>query len=223
MIRKVDKTYRANGSHALCICDWCGKETRKKYSQALKTKHHFCNKECFSKWYSKNMSGKNGSRYGTGRKPETIANVEKYMKDKNKKGGRSNYRKTKNSLGYTLIYMPEHPYSTKLGYISEHRLIMENAIGRYLKKNEIVHHIDGDVTNNNLENLMYFQDNGEHIRWHRTVKKMIHWKLRPKNKVVIAEGIIDKQGHLIIKNWMTTIKKMVKNKGKKIKIILIED
>ena len=34
-----------------------------------------------------------------------------------------------------------------------HRFIVECYIGRKLKKNEIVHHIDGNVLNNNIMNL----------------------------------------------------------------------
>ena len=34
-----------------------------------------------------------------------------------------------------------------------HRIIMENYLGRQLKDDEIVHHIDGDVSNNDISNL----------------------------------------------------------------------
>jgi len=40
------------------------------------------------------------------------------------------------------------------GYrILEHRHVMEQHLGRLLEKNEVVHHIDGDKTNNNINNL----------------------------------------------------------------------
>jgi len=59
----------------------------------------------------------------------------------------------KKSPTYKLIYNPDHPYTTKMGYVREHRLAMEKHLGRYLKKNEIVHHIDGNGLNNILSNL----------------------------------------------------------------------
>jgi transposase len=39
------------------------------------------------------------------------------------------------------------------GYVPEHRYIMSQNIGRPLRKDESVHHMDGDRTNNNITNL----------------------------------------------------------------------
>ncbi len=37
--------------------------------------------------------------------------------------------------------------------VREHRAIMENFLGRRLSSDEIIHHIDGNPRNNNIENL----------------------------------------------------------------------
>lgn len=40
---------------------------------------------------------------------------------------------------------------------------MEKEIGRYLSPGEVVHHIDGDRSNNSLSNLELFETNGKHL------------------------------------------------------------
>ena len=51
--------------------------------------------------------------------------------------------------------------------ILEHRLVMEQHLGRKLKSSEIVHHIDGNKQNNTIENLV-ITNRSEHINTHRT-------------------------------------------------------
>lgn len=55
--------------------------------------------------------------------------------------------------GYISIYAPNHPKASKSGSVMEHRLVMEQAIGRYLEASEHVHHINGVRNDNRLENL----------------------------------------------------------------------
>jgi hypothetical protein len=43
---------------------------------------------------------------------------------------------------------------------------MEQKLGRRLKLREVVHHIDGDKTNNRPENLAVFSNHGEHLKGH---------------------------------------------------------
>lgn len=50
--------------------------------------------------------------------------------------------------------------------VLEHRLVMEQAIGRRLRTNEHVHHINGDTHDNRLENLQVLTPK-EHMKLHK--------------------------------------------------------
>jgi len=68
--------------------------------------------------------------------------------------------------GYVSHYVPDHPYTQTSGYVLEHRLVMEKKIGGYLDPSEVVHHIDQDVSNNSVENLILFESIAEHTKHH---------------------------------------------------------
>lgn len=59
---------------------------------------------------------------------------------------------------YRVTYMPKyHRAMTSKnwkGYVYEHIMIAEQMTGRHLKENEVVHHLDGNRSNNRIENLL---------------------------------------------------------------------
>lgn len=80
--------------------------------------------------------------------------------NRNWKGGRVKHQ------GYIQIRIGEK-------YINEHVLIMEEKLGRKLEPYEIVHHIDEDRENNNINNLKLMKDS-EHKSYH----KLKFWRKR---------------------------------------------
>ncbi|MBT8366534.1 MAG: HNH endonuclease [Deltaproteobacteria bacterium] len=84
--------------------------------------------------------------------------------------------------GYRYIYMPDHPHCTKAGYVLEHRLVMEDKLGRHLLPTEVCHHRDGDRLNNSASNLEVFQSNGEHLK-HELSGRVPNWTDAGKKRI----------------------------------------
>ncbi len=106
---------------------------------------------------------------------KTAKAVQKYFRRHNipclKQGGPKGSRngswkggKQMDKDGYVLLLRPDHPFANSNGYVREHRLVMEAHLGRYLQPNEIVHHKDGNHSNNSVENLEVFSSNTDHLK-----------------------------------------------------------
>jgi len=104
---------------------------------------------------------------------ETIRKRSIAMKGKNKgeKHGRWKGGRITTSQGYIAVLKPEHPSADKYGYVYEHRLVMEKHLDRYLKKGEIVHHIDDNRANNLIDNLVLFPTGGAHRKYHIELRR----------------------------------------------------
>ena len=58
---------------------------------------------------------------------------------------------------YVRIYSPNHPFKDKYNYVTEHRLVVEKILGRYLKDNEYILHKNGNLHDNSPGNLLLKQ------------------------------------------------------------------
>ena len=73
--------------------------------------------------------------------------------------------------GYVLIYQPDHPMS-HVGYVQEHTLVAEKALGKPLPKKAVIHHVDEDRQNNSHENLVICEDIAYHNLLHRRLRAL---------------------------------------------------
>lgn len=80
-----------------------------------------------------------------------LSKLQTGEKNPNWKGGKSILKDAGN--GYVKIKMHNHPSKDARGYVLEHRLVMETIIGRPLRRNEYVHHKNGNRLDNRPENL----------------------------------------------------------------------
>lgn len=100
--------------------------------------------------------------------------TKKKISDANTKGGIGH--KKKRNDGYIYVYFPDHPYSTKDGYVMEHILVAECLLGRWLKDNECVHHINGKRDDNRKQNLLVMTKK-EHMSLH-SKRRWAEWRLK---------------------------------------------
>ena len=84
--------------------------------------------------------------------------------------------------GYAAVFHPENPGCFKCkkhkGWMYEHRYVAEQKIGRQLKADEEVHHIDHNRMNNSPENLVVLASSK-----HRKLHGVEHIKMRKRCKV----------------------------------------
>jgi hypothetical protein len=123
-----------------------------------------------------NLKGSYGFRKGhipanKGKKLLQITGINHY----HWKGGR-----IINKYGYIEILQPNHPFAMIRNYVFEHRLVMEKHLGRFLRTEERVHHINGIKDDNRIENLKLFSNEIEHQRFHNP--KGIKFHKKPPNK-----------------------------------------
>lgn len=131
-------------------CKFCDKSFYIKRDRLAKGGGKFCSIKCKDEWWKgKTKIGSN--KFEKGHIPDTF------------KGWRFH-------AGYKDIYSPDHPHCSKQKYVSEHRLVMEKHIGRYLTNDEVVHHKNENKLDNRIENLE-LMTNSEHVRIH-TIKRV---------------------------------------------------
>ncbi len=72
--------------------------------------------------------------------------------------------------GYAMVMMHGHPRANHMGYVREHILVAERALGRSLPADAVVHHVDEHKTGNENANLVVCQDQAYHLLLHQRMR-----------------------------------------------------
>ena len=140
-------------------CEDCGqiRETRRN-SAILEKLEHPC-RACSNKRNGVAKSGKYSAWNSGNKKP---------MSERSTGGQYVNHS------GYLEMYVgPDSvKYGRKDGYVLVHRKVAQDTIGRKLLPSEIVHHIDGDKTNNVPDNLLVCKSISEHREIHNALERV---------------------------------------------------
>jgi len=136
----------------------------------------FCSKKCFGVWCKNNkkrnmkISKALKGIYRPAEFGKKISLSKKGIFHFNQRGKLCPMWKggiTKNN-NRILIYSPNHQFCHKRDkYIFKYRLIVEKYFNRYLTQKEVVHHINGDTSNDRPENLYLFANQQDHTKFHR--------------------------------------------------------
>jgi hypothetical protein len=126
----------------------------------------------------------------------------------NWKGG-----KVDNGSGYLMIKRLGYQSAKKDGYVYEHRLVMEEHLGRKLESYEIVHHKNGNKKDNRIENLEVITQS-EHVGIHLTKDKSnrICYQCGSNNTGVDKNGWHKWYKHFIWENEWVCNKCYMKNR-----------
>lgn len=73
---------------------------------------------------------------------------------------------------YRMIWIPIHPRATKLGYVLEHVLVCEMAIGKFLPKGALPHHVNESKSDNRNANLVVCHDRAYHNLIHKRMRAL---------------------------------------------------
>jgi hypothetical protein len=183
----------------LVSCKHCGKEFKAKPSLVAVGKSKYCSRECFRQRSVERIChtcGKTFSIYQSKTRESRGLYCSRDCYYESKIGKRTstdtefkighipaNFKEGNliNSQGYILELCKDHPKANRHGYVQQHRLIVERHIGRYLKNEELIHHIDGNKQNNDISNLYLFESNSSHAKYHLAERTGVIEKITHSN------------------------------------------
>jgi len=150
-------------------CDICGKTSSTRYANYYNSqkkrgwpKTTYC-RSCVGKISAQKRKGKPAHNKG-----KKLSENQKGKNHPSWKGG-----KFISTDGYVMVYVGGD--KKKIGWTSyrkEHIVIAEEMMNRPLEKNEVVHHIDGEKTNNEKSNLWVAASAAAHKNAHQSLQEI---------------------------------------------------
>jgi hypothetical protein len=146
-------------------CEWCATPFYVKPSAAAKGHGRFCSVDCTNAWQARDSvidacewCGKSMIMSPSVSKGQRFCSFPCQAEGRRKQflerthNGKRVYQ---DPDGYIMVWEPDHPRSSIYnGWYQEHRLVMEQQIGRVLRSDEHVHHRrPGEKWNNDPSNL----------------------------------------------------------------------
>jgi len=112
---------------------------------------------------------------------------------------------------YAHLKIDGHPTANPEGYVTEHKVVMEKAIGRYLTTEENVHHINMRKHDNVIGNLALVSSSRDHHRLHKYLERVAVFMLGFKGAVAPKPLVFDKPSFWAGR-WVTEIDLIKKSK-----------
>lgn len=118
---------------------------------------------------------------------------------------------TTTNNGYIAVLLPGHPRATTNGYVLDHLLVAERALGRTIPLKAIIHHVNEDGTNNAGNNLVICENARYHKLIHQRMRALracgnVHWRRCHHCRAYdTLNNLLKRQNryiHRLCRNWL---------------------
>ena len=114
-------------------------------------------------------------------KNKNIEFMNRSLANRGEKSGNWNGGKRKTSKGYIQILCPDHPRADSSGYVMEHIVIFERETGIEIPQNCCIHHLNGNKSDNRIENLCMMTHASHTVFHHKGVSHSLEAIEKIKN------------------------------------------